>query len=212
MYRRTDTGQPISVSRAGNELRVENLPRLTARSGTHFTAANGLTVDFSADGMRITDAFGTVDAYARVPTSELAAKPLAEYAGAYDSNEAETTMIAAVESDVLVLKRRPDTVIRLTPLYADAFRGSIGFIRFHRDAGGKVTSFSITQDRVWDMRFQRSRSVGSRQSAVGSFSRASQSRGPSCRLLLGSSHLALSVFYLVGDAPSSLLLRGIEET
>ena len=35
-------------------------------------------------------------------------------------------MIAAVESDVLVLRRRPDTVIRLTPVYADAFRGSIG--------------------------------------------------------------------------------------
>ena len=66
-------------------------------------------------------------------------------------------MIAAVESDVLVLKRRPDTVIRLTPVYADAFRGSIGFIRFHRDAAGKVTSFSVSQDRVWDMRFQRSR-------------------------------------------------------
>ena len=116
-----------------------------------------MTVDFSADGLRVTDRFGTVDAYARVPATELAARPLAEYAGAYDSDEAETTMIAAVESDVLVLKRRPDTVIRLTPVYADAFRGSIGFIRFHRDAGGKVTSFSITQDRVWDLRFQRSR-------------------------------------------------------
>ena len=123
------------MSRAGNELRVENIPRLTARSGTRFTAANGVTVDFSADGLRVTDRFGTVDAYERVPATALAARPLAEYAGAYDSNEAETTMIAAVESDVLALRCLPDTVIRLTPLYADAFRGSIEFIRFHREAG-----------------------------------------------------------------------------
>ena len=90
-----------------------------------------------------------------MPATELAARPPAEYAGTYDSDEAETTMIAAVDSGVLVLKRRPDTIIRLTPLYADGFYGSIGFIRFHRDAAGKVTSFSVTQDRVWDMRFQR---------------------------------------------------------
>ena len=67
MYRRTDTAEPLSVSRAGNELRVEDIPRLTARSVTRFTAANGVTVDFSADGLRVTDRFGTVDAYARVP-------------------------------------------------------------------------------------------------------------------------------------------------
>ena len=155
MYRRTDTGEPINVSRAGNELRVGGMPRLTAKSDTRFTSANGLTVDFTADGLKVTDAFGTIDAYARVPAAELAPRPPAEYAGTYESDEAETTMIAAVDAGALVLKRRPDTTIRLTPLYADAFYGSIGFIRFHRDAAGKVTSFSVTQDRVWDMRFQR---------------------------------------------------------
>jgi CubicO group peptidase (beta-lactamase class C family) len=155
MYRRTDTGEPISVSRAGNELRVEGVPPVTATSGTRFTAANGLTVDFTQDGLKVTDAFGTVDTYARVQREELSARPLVDYAGTYDSDEAETTMIAAVESGVLVIKRRPDTIIRLTPVYADAFRSSLGFIRFHRDTAGKVTEFSITQDRVWDLRFQR---------------------------------------------------------
>jgi hypothetical protein len=131
---------------------------LTARSDTRFAAATGPTYDFTADGLTVTDVFGSVDVYARVPREELAPKPLAGYAGSYDSDEAETKMIAAVESDVLVLRRRPDTVIRLTPVYADAFRGSIGFVRFHRDAAGKVASFSITHDRVWDIRFQRDNS------------------------------------------------------
>ena len=53
-----------------------------------------------------------------------------------------------------MLKRRPDSVIRLTPVYADAFRGTIGLVRFYRE-GGNVTSFGIAQDRVWDLRFTR---------------------------------------------------------
>ena len=155
MYRRTDTGEPINVSRAGTELRVGGMPRLTAASDTRFTSANGLAVDFIADGLKVADPFGTIDAYARVPAAELAPRPPAEYAGTYESDEAEATMIAAVDAGALVLKRRPDTTIRLTPMYADAFYGSLGFIRFHRDAAGKVSSLSVTQDRVWDMRFQR---------------------------------------------------------
>jgi hypothetical protein len=54
-----------------------------------------------------------------------------------------------------VLERRPDVVLRLTPEYNDAFRAPLGFIRFHRDAGGRVTGFSVSQDRVWDLRFHR---------------------------------------------------------
>jgi hypothetical protein len=46
-------------------------------------------------------------------------------------------------------------VIRLTPVYADAFRGAIGFVRFLRDGNGRVTAFSINQDRVWDLKFSR---------------------------------------------------------
>ena len=48
------------------------MPRLTATSDTRFTSANGLTLDFTADGLEVTDSFGTVDAYARVPAAELA--------------------------------------------------------------------------------------------------------------------------------------------
>ncbi len=155
MYRRTDTGESITVARAGSDLLLPGGPRLTARSDTRFTAANGVLYDFSADGLKVTDLFGSVDLYARVRTEELAPRPLAGYAGTYNSDEAETTLVAAVDGDALVLKRRPDSVIRLTPVYADAFRGSIGFVRFHRGNGGQITGLSVTQDRVWEMRFAR---------------------------------------------------------
>jgi hypothetical protein len=164
MYRRSDTGEPITISRAGSDLRVEGGPQLTARSATRFVAATGgfPTYDFSADGLNVTDSFGSVDLYARVRGDELVVRPVAEYAGTYVSDEAEVTLVAAVDGNTLVLKRRPDDVIRLSPLYRDAFRGPIGFVRFHRDSANRIINLSVTQDRVWDLRFRKDVTVGSR--------------------------------------------------
>ncbi|HXG86752.1 MAG TPA: serine hydrolase domain-containing protein [Vicinamibacterales bacterium] len=92
-------------------------------------------------------------AMAPPPTAE----KLAELAGNYWSDEAETMLTAAVDAGKLVLKRRPDTVVTLTPVATDAFRGLIGEVTFRRDANGKVEALSIKQDRVWDLRFTRAR-------------------------------------------------------
>ena len=70
------------------------------------------------------------------------------------SDEAEVTLVAAVEDNRLVLKRRPDTTIALTPLYADAFSSPIGTVIFRRE-NGRVTGLSVVQERVWDLRFER---------------------------------------------------------
>jgi CubicO group peptidase (beta-lactamase class C family) len=80
---------------------------------------------------------------------------LALLAGSYWSEEAETMLIAAVDQGALVLRRRPDTVIKLTPLGSDKFRGSIGTVTFLRSPSGAVESLSVSQDRVWDLRFSR---------------------------------------------------------
>lgn len=85
------------------------------------------------------------------PTSD----QLQALVGAYDSDEADTTLTAAVEGGALVLKRRPATTITLTAIGPDTFRGSIGEVRFHRDTSGRTTSLSVKQDRVWDLRFTR---------------------------------------------------------
>jgi CubicO group peptidase (beta-lactamase class C family) len=76
--------------------------------------------------------------------------------GNYWSDEAETMLVAAIEQGGLVLRRRPDTVIKLTPGERDYFTGSIGSVKFIRDAAGeKVVELSIKQDRVWDLRFTK---------------------------------------------------------
>lgn len=80
---------------------------------------------------------------------------LSALAGSYWSDEAETMLIAAVDQGTLVLKRRPDGVIRLTPIARDKFRGSIGTITFLRNASGTVEALSVNQERVWDLRFAK---------------------------------------------------------
>ena len=76
-------------------------------------------------------------------------------AGSYWSDEAETMLVAAVDQGALVLRRRPDTVIKLTAIGPDKFRGSIGTVTFVRNASGTVDSLSVNQDRVWDLRFAK---------------------------------------------------------
>jgi len=108
------------------------------------------------DAARATDEFGTVEQYVRTAPARPTAQDLESYAGTYASSDAETEMTAAVEGGVLVLEQRPNTIINLTPTYADAFAAtSLGTVIFRRDSAGRVNGFSVVQDRVWDMRFRR---------------------------------------------------------
>jgi len=140
MYRSTMTGLPVVVGGDRDLLR-------------------GRTWSFDGHGgATASDAYGTVEAYERVEPAKPTAEQLAQLAGTYTSDEAEALFVAAVEHGALVLKQRPDLTIALKPLYVDAFEaGSLGTVIFRRDAGGRATAFSVVQDRVWDLRFQRQR-------------------------------------------------------
>jgi CubicO group peptidase (beta-lactamase class C family) len=78
-----------------------------------------------------------------------------DYVGRYRSDEAETELVVALERGELVVKRRPDTVLRMRPAGRDVFTvSSLGTVTFHR-AGGTVTELGVKLDRVWDLRFSR---------------------------------------------------------
>lgn len=83
------------------------------------------------------------------------AAELAVYEGEYYSADAETTFRLAVEEGELVLHRRPDDRFTLRPTGADEFRGGPGGIRFIRDDAGRVVELSVSQSRVFDLRFRR---------------------------------------------------------
>jgi CubicO group peptidase (beta-lactamase class C family) len=90
-----------------------------------------------------------------IPKPPAPTATLSDFVGDYWSDEAETKLTALVDKNRLVLQRRPGTLIELNLVGKDTFRGPIGTITFHRNASGAVESFSIKQDRVWDLRFAR---------------------------------------------------------
>jgi hypothetical protein len=93
------------------------------------------------------------------PTFTPAAGDLAAYAGEYHSPDAETTLLVVLEEGRLFALRRPDSRIALAPIERDRFNagGGLGGVRFIRDAAGRVTELSVSQARVFDLRFERVR-------------------------------------------------------
>jgi CubicO group peptidase (beta-lactamase class C family) len=157
LYRDVATGVPSRVVRDGDRLRVERGAVLYAESGTRLRAANGQHWVFSdgSRGVTITDRFGRVNRLERVLAWTPTASDAAALAGEYASAEADTVFTAAVVDGALVLRQKPDRVITLTPVYEGAFSSAIGIIRFTRDGAGRSTAFTVSQDRVWAMRFPR---------------------------------------------------------
>ena len=60
------------------------------------------------------------------------------------------------QGDSLILERRPDTKIALRPTVEDTFNAGVGIgtIKFLR-GGDRVTGLSVSQERVFDLRFAR---------------------------------------------------------
>jgi hypothetical protein len=157
MYRRLDTGIVWTISLSdGPGLRLQNSPDLVAVAPRTYGVGDNRFVFDGSGRLTVTDEYGTVDQFERVAAANPTAAELRAYAGAYASHDADVEIIAKVESDKLVLWRRPATTMTLTPVYADAFRApSLGTVIFRRDASGNVIEFSVVQDRVWNMPFRK---------------------------------------------------------
>jgi hypothetical protein len=129
---------------------------LYAESGSRLRGTNGQQWVFAGGGrVTVTDAFGRVNTLEQVLPWTPTATDLGALAGDYASGEAETAFTATIVGGALVLRQRPDRVIALTPLYENAFSSALGTVRFLRDAG-RVTGMTVTQDRVWLLRFAKS--------------------------------------------------------
>ena len=122
-------------------------------SGGATSAANDVSLLYLGD--RATGPAARTDREPDPPAIVVPAAELPQLAGRYWSDEAEVALVAAIEKDQIVLKRRPDSTITLRPIGKDVFVGSIGRVTFLRDGSGTVNGLSIRQDRVWDLRFAR---------------------------------------------------------
>jgi CubicO group peptidase (beta-lactamase class C family) len=149
------TGVPITIVREGGGLRAGRSPLIHPQSAMRFVTDTQDAWELDARGIRHTDEFGTIDEYRRAEPWTPSPSELQPYAGTYASDEAETTLTAGVEGGTLVLRRRPDTTLTLTPLYAGAFTasGGLGTVIFSGDGQGRMTQLKVVQDRIWNMPF-----------------------------------------------------------
>ncbi|MCZ0935166.1 MAG: serine hydrolase [Gemmatimonadetes bacterium] len=164
-YRDTRTGQFMELTADGSSLRMGLGPggmSLAAMSETEFASPAGVSIVFDAaagDGGRPGATMDTPVAddvrIEPVEGFEPTASDLAAYVGAYHSDEAEVTYWVEVEDGGLVLRDRYGDGPSLTPVYPDAFRQGGSTFIFRRDETGQVTQASLSQGRVWDLRFER---------------------------------------------------------
>jgi hypothetical protein len=152
LYRSGLNGEAANITATADGIRIERGTQFVPVSATQFVSEAADTLVFEGGRARLTDRHGSVENFDRTQRATPTPAELAALAGVYVSDEAETTLTVAVEQGALVLKRRPDTVIALSPLYQDAFSGSIGTVIFRR---GATMELSVVQDRVWDLRFTK---------------------------------------------------------
>jgi hypothetical protein len=90
-----------------------------------------------------------------VPEFQPSQSQLQEYTGEYRSDEAEATYFVEIENGTFVMKDRWGQGRLLQPVYPDAFSSGGNTYIFRRDPSGQVTEMSLSQGRVWDLRFKR---------------------------------------------------------
>ncbi|WP_240359631.1 serine hydrolase domain-containing protein [Pyxidicoccus trucidator] len=163
LYRNTRTGETLDVRVRDGQLQLEGGMPLTPVSETSFRVGDGraqLAFGLGKNGRptaaRLLTSDGDSVPFEPVAPARPDAARLAEYGGSFTSEEAEATYTVAAERDGLVLRRRPDAVYRLVPLYADAFLApKLGLVRFTRNSEGRVSGLSLGLGRVRDLRFVR---------------------------------------------------------
>ena len=161
VYRDTRTGGVRRLVVENGQLRLAGGPAFVALSPTRFQPAPGMLVEFESApagrpaGFALISPDGDTLRHEPVTAVQPTAAQLAEYAGRYESAEAEATMLMTVENGRLVMSDPVGNKVPLLPVYADGFGAGGGSFRFVRDASGKVSGLVVGSDRVWALTFQR---------------------------------------------------------
>ncbi len=165
LYRDVQTGVPLRLVLQDDRLHRDgdDQTALIALSPTEFQADSGwprFVFQPAAEGgrpsFRLHSEVDTDAYFEPVEGFEPSPAELRAYEGDYYSEDAETRLILSVEDGELQLGRRPNWTVKLSPEYHGTFDApELGFIRFHRDAEGRIVELSLRRSRVYDMRFQR---------------------------------------------------------
>jgi hypothetical protein len=150
LYRNVRNHSAVTAAADNGRLRMGGTLFTPVSPGTFMNGTTRLVLD--GGKLRLDD--GTLLEKVE-PVSPTPAE-LQSFTGDYVSDEAMATLRVAVEGEQLRLQNRPGSWIPLRPTYRDAFAApGLGVVRFLRDASGRITEASVTQERVWDLRFKK---------------------------------------------------------
>lgn len=138
---------------------------LIASGSASFTVSNyPVTVTFSTSGKKPAHALefrvghDDVTLANRFTPATPGNAELQAYAGTFYSQELDVTWPILVEDGRLAVRSEAHKFVpkteTLAPAMVDAFSGEPGFLRFIRDASGKVTGFDLSSSRMRGIRFE----------------------------------------------------------
>ncbi len=87
--------------------------------------------------------------------SDPSAAELADFIGAYESDEIDPIYRVVLKDGALTLIRLKNDPDRLRPMTKDVFVGDIGALRFRRDASQRVTGVVLDARRIENFQFKR---------------------------------------------------------
>ena len=157
LARVTEKDGKLSLAAAGGASPLtpigENRFRIIARPGE-------ITFESPADGKEqrlILTLEGSPPVIYEAVKSVLPTAELTEYAGAYYSDEIDSTYRVAVQEGKLTLLRKKFPPLSMQPSFADAFSSGslLGTIRFTRDQQQRVIGFTASGGRVRNFKFVR---------------------------------------------------------
>jgi CubicO group peptidase (beta-lactamase class C family) len=155
LYRSLQPAGVVTISIQKNQLASSSFGVLRRVERHRFDAGGAYVLDFDGRFLRVTDEFGSAVDYERVEPWKPGVEELKPIAGRYLSDEIQTSVQVALEGDRLLVKREAATPVPLTPVFPDGFSSPGGWIVVRREPSGRVTGFSVNQERVWDLRFTR---------------------------------------------------------
>jgi hypothetical protein len=169
IYLRTEDDSVLRVTVRGDALQVgwgkgEETYELKAITDNHFRlaiAARDFTFEAAKPGgsphLIVSNGGDKSDVFAEIPAFAPSETELKGYAGTYSSQEIDPLYEIKLEQSGLVLHRLKSKPDSLLPVTRDFFVGSIGNIRFTRNARGEISGFLLSDGRILNFRFEKGR-------------------------------------------------------
>jgi len=166
-YIKAEGGQTLSITLKDSKLHItpgagEDSYEMNALSENDFRLATA-PIDFKFEALKpggplrliVKHGEDKPEVFEAVSSFTPSTSELSSCVGFYYSEEIEPIYVMKIDDGKLVLhtlKNKPDTLRPITP---DLFAGSMGTIRFKRNAQRQVSGFVLNADHVRNMRFQK---------------------------------------------------------